>query len=76
MPADEDNDYNNALARRGGNCPYYRPTPVFDHVFLLLTSFSTHSTCGVLCTVLFCLAGYARLPQHFSVCYCTILEVI
>ena len=32
MPADEDNDYNDALARRGGNCPYYRPTPVFDHV--------------------------------------------
>ena len=40
-------------------------------------SFSTHSTCGVLilCTVLFCLAGCARLPQHFSGCYCKILEV-
>ena len=38
-------------------------------------SSSTHSTCGVLCTVLFCLAGCARLPQHFSGCYCKILEV-
>ena len=34
-----------------------------------------HSTCGVLCTVLFCLAGYSRLRQHFSGCYCKILEV-
>ena len=32
MPADEHNDYNDALARRGGKCPYYRPTPVFDQV--------------------------------------------
>ena len=30
MPADEDNDDNDALPRRGGDCPYYRPTPVFD----------------------------------------------
>ena len=32
VPADEDNDDNDALARRGGDCPYYRPTPVLDHV--------------------------------------------
>ena len=42
---------------------------------LLLMSFSMHSICGVLCTVLFCLAGCARLPQNFSGCYCKILEV-
>ena len=29
----------------------------------------------VLCTVLFCLAGCAWLPQNFSGCYCKILEV-
>ena len=39
-------------------------------------SCSTHSTCGVLCTVLFCLAGCARLRQHFSGCYCKIIEKI
>ena len=44
-------------------------------VLLLLMTFSTHSTCGVLCTVLFCLAGCARLPQNFSGCYCKMLEV-
>ena len=32
VPADEDNDDNDALPRRGGDCPYYRPTPVLDHV--------------------------------------------
>ena len=32
MPADEENNDNDALPRRGGDCPYYRPTLVFDHV--------------------------------------------
>ena len=48
----------------------------FLSTYLLLPmSCSTHSTCGVLCTVFFCLAGCARLPQNVSGCYCKTLEV-
>ena len=39
-------------------------------------SFSTHYTCGVLCTHFVCLAGCARLPQTFQWLLLQNLEVM